>query len=74
MTFTRQKNDNVKLLSCLVNDADDDEGDSEYRFLVDGNQVKYVTTAPGSFVEAVVDCTFGPLLLGNLFPTFPSGD
>lgn len=67
-----QKNANVQLLACLIDD--DDVNESDYRFLVDGKYVKYVTTAPGTFHEAEDDRTFEPILLGELFPPFPTGD
>ncbi|OAQ96889.1 hypothetical protein LLEC1_05319 [Akanthomyces lecanii] len=67
-----QKNANVRLLACLVDD--DDENDSDYRFLVDGQYVKYVSTEPGTFQGAEDDRTFEPNLLGELFPPFPPGD
>ncbi|KAH6969347.1 hypothetical protein DER45DRAFT_549034 [Fusarium avenaceum] len=72
MTALRKKNVNVRLLACLVDG--DDTDDSDYRFLVDGQHVKYVTTAPGTFLGAEEDRTFEPILLGELFPSFPAGD
>ena len=42
-------NTNVHLLACLVESEDAIHPDvSHYRFLVDDEHVKYVTTAPGS--------------------------
>ncbi|OAA59359.1 Protein kinase-like domain protein [Cordyceps fumosorosea ARSEF 2679] len=67
-----QKNANVRLLACLIDE--DDTYDSDYRFLVDGQYVKYVTTGPGNFRGAEDDRTFEPILLGELFPPFPAGD
>nr|AIW00666.1 hypothetical protein [Shiraia sp. slf14] len=64
-----ERNDNVQLLAALV-DWDDVE-DSEYRFLVDGKDVKYITTAPGIFPKD--DRTFAPILI-PLLPKFPPGD
>lgn len=72
MTASQQNNANVRLLACLVDD--DDTDDSDYRFLVDGQHVKYVTTAPGTFRGAEDDRTFEPILLGELLPPFPTGD
>ncbi len=62
-------NDNVRLLAVLVDPDDTDE--SEYRFLVDGRHVKYVTVAPGVLPKD--DRTFAPVLVPSL-PPFPSGD
>ncbi|KAG4427289.1 hypothetical protein IFR05_017227 [Cadophora sp. M221] len=67
-----QNNANVRLLACLVDE--DDTIDSDYRFLVDNQHVKYVTTAPGTFSDAEDDRTFEPILLDELFPPFPTGD
>lgn len=64
-----QRNDNFQLLAVDV-DWDDVE-DGEYRFLVDGKDVKYVTIAPGSFPKD--DRTFAPILI-PLLPRFPIGD
>ncbi|KAL2753123.1 hypothetical protein ACRALDRAFT_2112990 [Sodiomyces alcalophilus JCM 7366] len=72
MVGPQQKNANVRLLACLVDE--DDADDSDYRFLVDGKHVKYVTTSPGTFRGAEDDRTFEPILLGELFPPFPTGD
>lgn len=69
---TERNNANVRLLACLVDD--EDTYDSDYRFLVDRQYVKYVTTAPGTFRGAEDDRTFEPILLDNLFPPFPAGD
>lgn len=68
----QQRNANVRLLACLVDD--DDTNDSDYRFLVDGQHVKYLSTAPGTFRGAEDDRTFEPILLGELLPPFPPGD
>ncbi|KAH9218307.1 hypothetical protein DL95DRAFT_490162 [Leptodontidium sp. 2 PMI_412] len=62
----------IQLLACLVDG--DDTSDSDYRFLVDGQHVKYVTTAPGTLAGAEDDRTFVPILLSELFPPFPTGD
>ncbi|KAG6259193.1 hypothetical protein E4U24_007292 [Claviceps purpurea] len=71
MATPQQKNSNVQLLACLVDE--DDTGD--YRFLVDGRHVKYVSTAPGTFRGFhKADRTFARVLLGEMFPPFPTGD
>ena len=62
-------NSHVHLLTALVDFEDKEE--SEYRFLVDGRHVKYVTVAPGTLPKD--DRTFSPVLLPSL-PPFPSGD
>ncbi len=62
-------NGHVHLLAVLV-DVDDKE-DGEYRFLVDGQHVKYVTVAPGVLPKD--DRTFAPVLI-PLLPPFPLGD
>ncbi|KAM0425352.1 hypothetical protein ACHAPT_009408 [Fusarium lateritium] len=72
MTAPQQKNANVQLLACLADD--DDANDSDYRFLVDEQHVKYISTAPGTFRGAEDDRTFEPILLGELLPPFPTGD
>lgn len=72
MMALQQNNADVRLLACLIDD--DDVDDSDYRFVVNGQHVKYVTTAPGSFRGAEDDRTFEPILLGELFPPFPTGD
>lgn len=72
MTDASSRNTNVTLLTCLVDE--DDVDDSDYRFLVDGQQVKYVTTAPGTFRGDKDSRTFAPILLGKLLPPFPGGD
>lgn len=64
-----RRNSNVQVLTLLV-DTDDKE-DSEYRFLVDGRHVKYVTVAAGSLPKD--KRTFGPVLI-PLLPPFPAGD
>lgn len=71
-TVPKPRNANVRLLACLVDD--DDTDDSDYRFLLDGQHVKYVTTAPGTFRGHEDDRTFEPILLSDLFPPFPTGD
>ncbi|KAG6818600.1 hypothetical protein H0H93_003603 [Arthromyces matolae] len=75
MSVSKAKNANVQLLQCLV-DAEDTV-DSDYRFLVDGKDIKYVTTAPGTFQQFVseddFERIFGPVLLGELLPPFPVG-
>ncbi|KAK3377295.1 hypothetical protein B0T24DRAFT_666059 [Lasiosphaeria ovina] len=63
------KNNNVQLLATLVDSDDKEEG--EYRFLVDGTHVKYVTVAPGVLPKD--DRTFAPVVLAGL-PPFPPGD
>lgn len=63
------KNNNVQLLATLV-DSDDKE-ESEYRFLIDGTHVKYVTVAPGILPKD--DRTFAPAVLAGL-PPLPLGD
>lgn len=72
MMAPRESTTNVRLLACLVDE--DDTSDSDYRFLVDGRHVKYVSTAPGTFRGAEDDRTFEPILLGELLPPFPTGD
>lgn len=72
MTAPKPRNSNVRLLACLV-DMDDTE-DCDYRFLLDGQHAKYVTTAPGTFRGHEDDRTFEPILLSDLFPRFPTGD
>ncbi|KAG6848764.1 hypothetical protein H0H93_014289 [Arthromyces matolae] len=76
MNVSKSKNAHVQLLSCLVDAQDTD--DSDYRFLVDGKHIKYVTTAPGTFQQFVgrdnFERTFGPVLLGELLPPFPVGN
>lgn len=72
MIGPQRKNANVRLLACLIDD--DDTDDSDYRFLVDGQHVKYMSTAPGTFYGAEDDRNFEPVLLGELLPPFPAGD
>ncbi|KAG6218118.1 hypothetical protein E4U34_004272 [Claviceps purpurea] len=72
MATPQQKNSNVRLLACLVDE--DDTGPGDYRFLVDGRHVKYVSTAPGTFCGLDCERTFEPILLGELLPPFPIGD
>jgi hypothetical protein len=72
MFAPQQKNANVRLLACLIDD--DDTSDSDYRFLVDGQHVKYISEAPGTFRGAEDDRTFEPILPGELLPPFPPGD
>ncbi|GJD02226.1 hypothetical protein CH63R_12556 [Colletotrichum higginsianum IMI 349063] len=72
MVAPEQKNANVRLLACLIDE--DDTDDSDYRFLVDGQHVKYVSTAPGTFAGHEDDRTFEPVLLSELFPPFPTGN
>lgn len=67
--MTSRRNSNVQLLATLVDSSDVDE--SEYRFLVDGKHVKYVTVDPGVLPKD--DRTFAPILL-PLLPPFPPGD
>lgn len=62
-------NTNVQLLTLLVDS--DDKDDSDYRFLVNGKDVKYVTVAPGAIPRD--DRTFAPVLIPML-PPFPLGD
>ncbi|KAH8679171.1 hypothetical protein BGZ61DRAFT_535596 [Ilyonectria robusta] len=62
-------NSNVELLAALVDLDDADAG--EYRFLVDGRHVKYVTVEPGALPKD--DRTFAPVLI-PLLPAFPAGD
>jgi hypothetical protein len=72
MIDPKQRNANVRLLACLIDE--DDTNNSDYRFLVDGQHVKYISTAPGTFRGAEDDRTFEPILLGELLPPFPIGD
>jgi hypothetical protein len=75
MNVSKPKNANVQLLACLVEAEDtNDSDDSDYRFLVDEKYVKYVTTAPGTFAGDEFNRTFGPILLGELLPSFPVGN
>ncbi|KAH9884599.1 hypothetical protein F4778DRAFT_556882 [Xylariomycetidae sp. FL2044] len=62
------KNSNVQLLANLVDSDDEEEG--EYRFLVDGTHVKYVTVAPGVLPKD--DRSFAPAVLAGLPPLPPS--
>ncbi|RDA83183.1 hypothetical protein CP532_6446 [Ophiocordyceps camponoti-leonardi (nom. inval.)] len=71
MMTARVKNGNVRLLACLVDE--EETSDSDYRFLVDGQHVKYVTTEPGVF-RGSDNRNFEPLLLSELLPQFPPGD
>lgn len=68
-TMTPTRNSNIQLLVNLVDYSDEDE--SEYRFLVAGKYVKYVTVDPGVLPKD--DRTFGPILLPSL-PSSPPGD
>ncbi|KAG6196806.1 hypothetical protein E4U10_000620 [Claviceps purpurea] len=53
----------------------DEDDKADYRFLVDGRHVKYVSTAPGTFCDFdEVGRVFAPVLLGEIFPPFPIGD
>lgn len=72
MVASQGRNANVRLLTCLIDD--DDKTDSDYRFLVDGHYVKYISAAPGTFLGAEDDRSFEPILLGELLPPFPTGD
>lgn len=72
MIVPKPKNTNVRILACLIDE--DDTDDSDYRFLLDGQHVKYVTTAPGTFRGAEDDRTFEPILLSELLPSFPTGN
>jgi predicted Ser/Thr protein kinase len=75
MSASERRNTNVRLLACLCTPDEDDTADSDYRFLVDGQHVKYVTTAPDIFSGAdEEDRTWEPVLLGKLLPPFPPGD
>lgn len=60
----------IKLLAALV-DPDGDEED-EYRFLVDGKNVKFVTIEAGA-LPADIDRSFEPDVL-QVIPEFPPGD
>lgn len=66
--MTAKTNNNIQLLATLVDSNDEEE--SEYRFLVDEEHVKYVTVDPGMFPKD--DRTFGPVLIAML-PPFPPG-
>ncbi|KAI4862164.1 alpha-galactosidase a precursor [Hypoxylon rubiginosum] len=57
----------IQLQACLA----DPDGVSEYRFLVDGKDIKYITIEPG--VIPPDDISFEPALKSEL-PTFPPGD
>ncbi|KAK7421800.1 hypothetical protein QQX98_002016 [Neonectria punicea] len=67
--MTPTKNNNVELLTLLVDSNDEEE--SEYRFLIDGKHVKYVTVEPGALLKG--RRTFAPALIPAL-PSFPPGD
>ncbi|KAH8729993.1 hypothetical protein BGZ61DRAFT_569940, partial [Ilyonectria robusta] len=67
--MTSRRHSNVQLWATLVDYSDVDE--SEYRFLVDGKHVKYVTVDPGVLPKD--DGTLAPILLPRL-PPFPPGD
>ncbi|KAG5954421.1 hypothetical protein E4U58_007630 [Claviceps cyperi] len=73
MAAPQQKNSNVRLLTCPLDD--EDTGDSDYRFLVDGRHVEYVSTATGTLcVFDVADRPFGNDLtwrVSSSFPHFP---
>ncbi|KAK0392555.1 hypothetical protein NLU13_2050 [Sarocladium strictum] len=72
MIAPQERKTNVRLLACLIDE--DDTNDSDYRFLIDGQHVKYISTAPGTFRGSEDDRTFEPILLGELLPPFPTGD
>ncbi|XXH05176.1 hypothetical protein Hte_011601 [Hypoxylon texense] len=57
----------IQLQACLA----DPDGVSEYRFLVDGKDIKYISIEPG--VIPPDDVSFEPALKAGL-PTFPPGD
>ncbi|KAI1175432.1 hypothetical protein F4777DRAFT_578927 [Nemania sp. FL0916] len=59
----------IQLLTVLVDSEDEDE--SEYRFLINGKDVKYVTVDPGVFPIKIRN--FAPVLI-PLLPPFPPGD
>lgn len=67
--MTTIANKNLELLILLVDSSDEDE--SEYRFLVDGKNVKYITVDPDASLKD--DRTFKLVLL-TLLPLFPPGD
>ncbi|KAF4450298.1 Protein kinase-like domain protein [Fusarium austroafricanum] len=69
---TSRRNSNVRLVACLV-DADDIDK-SDYRFVIGNQHAKYVITEPGTFLGAEEDRTFEPVLFGELFPPFLTGD
>ncbi|KAI5460313.1 hypothetical protein BGZ63DRAFT_472868 [Mariannaea sp. PMI_226] len=72
MTTIQHNNANVRLLACLLDG--DDTDDSDYRFLIDGQHIKYITTAPGTFLGDENDRLFEPVLLQELMPAFPTSD
>ncbi|PIA93775.1 hypothetical protein CB0940_04838 [Cercospora beticola] len=73
MGTAQLKNTNVRLLACSFDE--DGSTDSDYRFLLDEKNVKYVSTAPGVFPDRpLTDRTFAPTLIGELLPPFPPGD
>ncbi|KAF8060751.1 hypothetical protein FPV67DRAFT_1655401 [Lyophyllum atratum] len=76
MNVSKPKNANVRLLECLVTPRDAIfQADSDYRFLVDGSYIKYVTVAPEALLAGEeIDWTFEPILLPELLPPLPSGD
>ncbi|KAI1109136.1 hypothetical protein F5Y14DRAFT_43272 [Nemania sp. NC0429] len=63
---------NIQLLACLVDSPDEEENEveSEYRFLINEKDVKYVTVDPGVFPKD--ERTFAPVLI-PLLPPFPPG-
>ncbi len=50
MAVAKPKSANVQLLTCPI-DEDNTDG-SDYRFLLNKQHAKYLTTAPGTFREA----------------------
>lgn len=66
----RPGSEGIKLLAALVNPDGDEEDD--YRFLVNGKHVKYVTIEAGA-LPAEIHRSFEPDLL-RVIPEFPPGD
>lgn len=72
MSTDQGRNKNVELLAVLVDPhSTQDAQNSNYRFLVDRSQVKYVTVEPG--VLPPEDRIFAPVLI-PLLPEFPPGE
>lgn len=60
----------TRILEASVSMEEDDE-DSHFRILVNGNMVKYITIQPGLYTEE--DMCFSPMLM-LILPPFPPGD
>lgn len=62
-----EKTQHVQLLQASI----DDEAESEFRILVNGQEIKYITVDPGLFEAS--EMGFGPTLF-SLLPALPKGD